>query len=317
MKRQSVAERNTLKKRETSHVMLLGLFGFGLICLALFVFLMAFFKRSWSDTSDRNILLLPETVDGYTGKILFAHISPTNHKIDVVLLNPELSVNVIGGYEQYPLRSIFPLWKLENRDPQILPAIYSFALSKVVDQLWLSDKYHFDPTHPDFRQITQNLLLFKITSPLTLGDRIWLYRFTQGLRPDEIKVTNIETLDQWQKFQSDIQFGDQAAACNFAVINTIGISGAGSTVGKMLESSGFSIVRITDESPAADKTQLIVGEKADQCQDQQDHALHAIPLPVKVIHDTAKANQYRANMVLLLGKDMEPYFGVKPAQATP
>ncbi|CAN5305834.1 hypothetical protein BH10PAT2_BH10PAT2_1510 [soil metagenome] len=313
MKRQGISERNSIKKKETSKVLLIAIFGLGIILVAVFLFLLAFFKRSWLESSDRNILLLPQTVDGYTGKILFAHISPTNHKIDVVMLNPELSVNVIGGYEQYPLRSIYPLWELEKRDTKILPAIYSFALSKVVDQVWLSDKSHFDPNSPNFAEITQNILFFKITTPLTLGDRIWLYKFTQTLRPDQIKVTTVETMTDWQKLQSNILFGDQSSACNFAIINTIGISGAGSTVGKMLENSGFSIVRITDESPMAEKTELILGDKSAECQDQQDHTLNALPLSPKIIHDTTKANQYRANMVLILGKDMAAYFGQKVA----
>ncbi len=311
MNRQPAIDRNRVKKRETSKLFLVAFFGLAIIIGAFLLFFLAFFKKSWSDTSDRNILLLPQVVDGYNGKILFAHISPSNHKIDVVLLNPELSVNVIGGYDSYPIRSIFPLWKLENRDQHILPAIYSFALGKVVDQVWLSDKYNFNPADPNFKQITQNLLFFKITSPLTLGDRIWLYRFAQGLRPDEMKVTNVETLADWQKVQQDIQFGDQSASCNFAVINTIGVSGAGTRVGKMLEGSGFSIVRITDESPAVEKSELILGDKSDQCQDQQDHTLNAMPVSLKITRNTNRANQYRANMVLLLGKDMQQYVGLK------
>lgn len=311
MKRHKVIDRNQLQRREKKRILALSFLGLAIIFIALLAFMLAFFKRGWHDNADKNILLLPETVDGYTGKLLFAHISPSNREIEVVMINPELPVNVIGGYEEYPLRSIYPLWKLEKRDQTILPAIYSFALSKVVDQVWKSDKYHFDANEPDFKKITQNLLQFKITSPLTLADRIWLYKFAHSLRPDEITVKTVETMDDWKKVSADIEFADQSAVCNFAVVNSIGVSGAGGTVGKMLESSGFSIVRITDENPALEKTTLILGENATKCQDQQDHTLNAMPLKIKIENDSAKANQYRANMVLILGEDMKSYFGVK------
>ncbi len=311
MKRALAEERNRIKKRETSKVFLIVFAGMGILICAILLFLFAFFKRSWTEGSDRNILLIPDTIDGYKGKLLFAHISPSSHKIDVVMLNPELNVNVIGGYGSYPLRSIYPLLNLDKKDDKNLPAVYSFAMGKVIDEVWRSDKNNFNADDPDFKQVTQKLLFFKIAGNLTLGDRIWLYRFAQGLRPDELKVQTADTLSEWQKIQADIKFEDQSKTCNFAVVNTISISGVGTQVGKMLESSGFSIVRITDQEPALEKSELVVGDDQAKCQDQLDHTIHAMPLQVKIVHDLNKAQQYRANMVLFIGSDMKSFFSTK------
>jgi len=308
MKRTASQDRNRIKKRETSRVFLVALIGFGILIVAVLLFLMAFFKRSWSEGSDRNILLIPETINGYKGKILFAHISPTNHKIDVVMLNPELSLPVIGGYGDYPLRSIYPLWTLEKKDEKSLSSVYSFAMGKVIDDVWKSDRNNFDPENLSFKNVTQKLLFFKIASHLTLGDRLWLYRFTQGLRPDEVKVAYVDTLADWQKIQADSPFADQSKNCNFAVVNTISVTGAGTRVGKMLENSGFSIVRITDQDQPISTTELVLGDQAERCRDQQEHTLHAMPLHIKVVQDAARAQEYRANMVLFIGSDLKPFF---------
>ncbi len=308
MKRAALEDRTRIKRKETSKVFMIVAAGMGILMIGICLFLFAFFKRSWSESADRNILLVPEVIDGYKGKILFAHISPSNHQIDVTMINPELSVNVIGGYGNYPIRSVFPLLSLDKKDEKMLPGIYSFALNKVVDEVWRSDKNNFNAENPNFRDVVQKLLLFKIASNLTLGDRIWLYRFTQSLRSDELRVKTANTAEELQKIQADIQFADQSKNCNFAVVNTISISGVGTQVGKMLENSGFSIVRITDQEPAMPQTQLVLGDRATECQDQQDHTLHAMPLPIKVVQDLGKAQQYRANMVLFIGADMKPFF---------
>lgn len=307
MQRVDRATRQRLQKRAISRILVVVFFGFGILIAAFYVFLSVFLKKSWTTTGDKNIILIPQEKNGYSGNLLFAHISPISHKMQIVLLNSELPVTVVGEEGQDPLRSVYAFWKIKKGTAQSLPATYSMALGTVVDQVWASDQTHFNPTQFDLNQLVQNVLFFKIDAPLTMGDRIWLYTFVHSLGAGDITVTTASTVSEWQKNLANLSYASPNQHCSVAVINTIAVSGAGAHLGNLFQSSGLPVVRITDEQPSQVQSQLIVGTSEETCRDQQSQILAAMPVQLKVIQDKNRATQYRANLVLIIGGDLKPF----------
>jgi hypothetical protein len=275
-----------------------------LLLIGGFLAFFAFFRRSWDGKTDRNIVFVPEVIDGFKGKIIFTHISPQNHTIDVALLNPELSLQVLGGYGEYPLRSLYPFLKLEKKSPAFIQAAYSFGLTKIVDEVATSKEMKVFTDTKDLQFLFKELLQLHVQSGLSVTDRVWLYRFYLGLRPDQVKIYEVNSFEEWEKVSGNIRFPAEAKDCAVSVINTTATSGVGSALGRVLEKSGYVVIRVSDVDKPQDKTMILTDDTVGSCQTVIQHLQRTLPYPAQVSINADVYQQYRSNIVILVGKDV-------------
>ncbi len=282
------------------------LFGSSLITVAVMVFSSVILKRDWSNNLDKNILLINIGSSGSSREILFAHISPSAQKIELVSLNPALPINLLGSSDTFPLAAVLSVWTQQQKQIQYLPAGYTFGLGKIMDEVWVSYNFAWNAAQPNFSQISQQIFLNHIATNLRFGDRFWLYQFVRGLRPDQVQFSQADSIVAWQKATATSVYADIPPDCSVAVINTIGVTGVGTRVGTILQKSGLSVVRISDEQTELPTTQLIEGADAQKCLNQHLHLLNSLPVATKVVKDDVRSAQYRASMVLMIGNDLKP-----------
>jgi hypothetical protein len=270
--------------------------------------LFAFSRTTWDGKTPKNIVIVPANIDGTYQKIYLTHIDPGQNHIDVVSFPADQQVKVVGGYGQYPLRSLYPLLTAEKKSRQFVIASYSQALEKVVDDVWVTNDPQFFQSQLNVSELLRQLVLFKIQGDFTLADRISLYKFSLGLRQDQVTFTAVQNAEEWVHISAEIEFPSQAADCSVAIINTTDIVGIGSQFGKILEKSGFAVVRVADANGVVEKTTLLTDTDSSTCLDVQSHILHSLPLATKNQFDSQAFQKYRGHVVLILGQDLGDIF---------
>ncbi|GEM_PF-728780 len=272
----------------------------GVVVGIIFLLLFVFFGPSWSNQSDQNIVIVPIDTDVQANKIILAHISPKTKKIEAVLLPADSSAKVIGGYGQYPVRSLYPLLSLEKKDTPFLRAAYSHALGKVVNQVWWSgDEALFIGEDRDLAsRLSRKILLGRVHASadgqLGLLDRVWLFRFFNQVTP--------RTLDQRQL--ASFVFGNDLKDCRIGITNTTTQAGMGTGVSKVLEQSGFAVIRVTDEQTSQEKSVIKLDPSMESCTEVVNHALNLFPFKVEVEEQADLWATNRVNVHLFLGQDL-------------
>ena len=268
----------------------------------LFVFfrLMA---TTWDGNLDQNMVLVPTNIDGFKGRIIYAHISPSTNKILAVSFPAEMELEVIGGYGKYPFRSLYPLAQLEKKDIFFVQAAYSLALENTIDQVWTSNEARVFAEPIDVKRLAQELLFYKIASPWTLSDRVRFYQLVHRLRPDQVTVTTISDMGQWQALSAKIAYPSEARDCSISVVNSTKIAGMGARVGSVFERSGFSVIRVTDQSTPLEKSSILTSNP-EECANILQHVPHVLPFASQVKTDPNTLSQYRSPIVVILGQDI-------------
>jgi hypothetical protein len=279
------------------------LLAFVLLAIPFFLSFFAFFRRTWDGKREQNIVIVPNIKDGPEAPILFLHVVPDQQEIRIVRLPANAEVKVLGGYGNYPLRSVWGLMRLEKKPERFYPAAFSYALKEAVDQVWVSDKKEIFAEGSKPNTIFDNLVFYEVHAPLTWTDRLWLANFARGLRPDQLKVTEVRDLQEWEKAQSQLQFPSQARDCSLSVVNTTQVSGVGNISATTLEKSGLSVIRVTDIDQSTDHTVLALQQELPECASVLEHIGHLFPFPIKTEIRTDILSQYRSNIVLFVGKD--------------
>ncbi len=251
----------------------------------------------------QHILIVPSKIDGFRGKIIFINFDPSKKKVTEVLFPPESKVDLIGGYGSYPLQSVYPLLTLDKRDTSFITATYSFALKQVVDQVWVTDDQEVFSAPDDLRQLGFNLMKYHIHSPLQIGDRLRLYR--SFLQIDKNQVDTLSVIDD------HFQFPDIDPACSVAVVNAFGKSGIGTQFSNVIEKSGLTVIRLTDDPNLAEHSQLLRADADHLCDAEVNHVKNLMPLKLTDQSNNEFMSKYRANVVLLLGKDLSAAFTQK------
>ncbi len=279
------------------------LLAFVLLAIPFLLSFFAFFRRTWDGQMEQNIVIVPNIKDGPEAPILFLQVVPKEQKINIVRLPANAEVKVLGGYGNYPLRSVWPLLRLEKKPERFYPAAYSYALKEVIDQVWVSDKKEVFASESEANKIFDNLLFYEVHAPLTWTDRLWLANFARGLRPDQLEVTEVKSLEEWERLQSKIQFPSQARDCSLSVVNTTQVSGVGNIAATTLEKSGLSVIRVTDTQDSKDHTVIALQQELPECVGVLQHVEHLFPFPIKTEMNTEILAQYRSHIVLFVGKD--------------
>ena len=263
------------------------------------------FQHFWKNFSEKNIVVVPKSIDGFKGNIVLAHISPSSHKIETFSFPADTMIDVANGYGIYPLPSVYPMLLLDKESPEFVRSLLSLSLQVPIDEVWVSTIPSDVHTTTDFKNIAQLIVKSRIQTPLVGLDKIWFYFFVQG-NSGQLVTHQVKDMTQWVTLKNGTSLATLPAIdreCSVAVFNVSEEAGVGSKVGIFLESNGYTIIRVTDQ-PQAQETSDIITTSDEKCVRVVSHLRHILPgNPLPILHSNVM-NDYRANVAIRIGKDV-------------
>ncbi len=295
---------------------LLRVLGIGILVSIILIFLGAwlFFRQSGELKTTFNIVFVSSNLNDQKGNIILVHASPVEPKIEVALFPSEMPVDILGGYGKYPLRSVFPLLQLDRKSPEFMRAAYSYALQIPIDEVVAVSDASMLSSSTKVSTLWWQVMMFRVQSSLGLGKRLQMYRFLRSVRPDQLESHSIGDIAAWQKNSSQFKFAAVPTECSVAVLNTTTVGGTGSKVTQVLESSGMSVIRLSDTPDKLSQTQILVNQAPPFCQDVLQHVQDLFPFVTKREVQDQTMNRYRANIVVLVGQDFAKEIAKQPKQ---
>jgi hypothetical protein len=266
-----------------------------------------FLRPSSSQKKVKNILIVPSTIDGFSGQIILAQHDPQAEQLKLIFFNADIPLSLIGGYGQYPLRSVYPLLHLDKRSDSYMLAAYSVGLNMVVDEVWTSANPQLFAGSDTKKILQQELLNFQINAPMSVKDRLTMYQSLSQLRADKIEKSEVNSLAEWEKQSEQFKFPNFTAECSIAVINMTGQRSLGPQVSKVLEKSGLLVIRVSDTADPSlvhVQSSVLTNSTDPRCQETADHLQKVVPIPVQIQYDKDTLKKYRANLVVILGPEV-------------
>ena len=281
---------------------------FGLVCLAAAAYVQNWVRTEalnwWSLPPVFRILILPATVTSTTqvDKVHLVEFYPMEKRARVVLLAAQTSTDVLGGYGNYPLRSLYPLFTLDKRSARYMQAALSVASGKVIDLVLVFEHYPQVNNLADFRSWLGNRVFQQVTNMKRLeqvGQISWS-RIFWFLTYPRLKWSWIdESVEALPK-----EILPLALDCPVAVVNQAEVKGLASKLTQLLEETGFTVVRTATGFEYQEKSKLIVDPNVGQCSWVIKQVSHLLPSEPEIVNDATRAAEYRAGVVLIIGSDL-------------
>lgn len=225
----------------------------------------------------------------------------------VISFDRELMIPIIGDYGDYPMRSVLPLLELEKKDNQFIRSVFSFGLDFYVsdvitskDEITLSSPKQVD-------KLVQDLVFSsRLKNNISLTDRLKILSFINSLREDQKEIIQVNSTEQWDRLVSKELSEYQEPECKVAVINTTVQSGLATKIALILESNGSSIIRIDDSNLNQEKSSILINPNTkESCSLTLESSKNVFPFHPQVKEDILARDEYRADLVILAGQDMD------------
>lgn len=254
-----------------------------------------------------NLLISGSSLEQEKHSNFFIIFRPEKNNIKVISLDNEIKIAVIGDYGEYPLRSVVPLFEIENKDNQFKKSVFSFGLDFFVSDLISLKKDINFSTKSDLQKFFQQIVFdpgFK--QDLNIGEKMQMMAMVNRLRQDQIEFVKVSSLDDWQTLVSKDLTEYQEPECKVAVINTTSQAGLATKIALIIKSLGASIIRVDDSSQLEDKTKLLINpESRDRCKFTLLSSQKMFPFTPQISQSDEATSVYRADLVILAGHDMD------------
>lgn len=213
------------------------------------------------------------------------------------------------------------LLTLENAPPppsEILIApqnlgFYSLIFNQVIDEIYLinspleiSTGYENFTTRRDIAQFLRQQWWQKLyqTGYLDL-EILRLDLFTRSTASYYLNdfILNTETQGKWQ---TSFNLAKQPHLnCSLVVVNSTNTSGLATKLANLWQNDGWSVTRTGNYQDFLEKTTIYYqpNQKKD-CQKLLDRSSRLLPITPQFIEDEALVNQYRAQVVVIIGQDL-------------
>lgn len=252
--------------------------------------------------TDYNLLFTNDTLDDQTNPLILLHFLPSEQRVVVVNLDPNVEVELIGGYGFYKLWAIAPLMKLEKKDSHFVTASYSFALDRLVDSvIMISGNDHQVTDQRDVKLLIWQAFFQRLHSRSELVDLMKSYFFLQSLSTESVDVIQASDLNKL----NNIAIGG-SLKCSLAVINSTKSQGLATRVSQIIENSGGTVVRLTDSDQPMLKSSIYYSEKNLDClaMTKRLQVLFPSSMEVEISAGERELSEYRADLVIFLGQDL-------------
>jgi hypothetical protein len=250
--------------------------------------------------NNKNILFISSDIDSSEGNIYLAYFYPVTKEINLVPIESS-PISLRGGYGEYELAKTYPLLTMEKKKPDFQRAILSWGVRILIDHI-----IDIKPTleinnKKQLQQSLQKAALDQIARPQKFIELLEMYFFTRSVPVEQIRikteailVDNLETLDTTMIYES----------CSVAVVNTTQEVGLASKMSEILEKSGVMVVRVTDQSSPYQLSTLSYSSGQNGCQALANRLRVLFPGKIIDQDNNQLKQEYRADMVVLIGKDL-------------
>jgi hypothetical protein len=272
---------------------------FALLLVITLVLTKVFVSNFFSLEGSLNLVFASNNLNNKNAVYLVKFI-PDREEIEIKEMSGDIQVSLVGGYGSYRLQAIYPLLKLEGRDDDFIKSVYSLALETVVDEVVIIDNNFEISKKADLFHLLSKAVVQKLEKKQFSTAFLNLLMFS--IRPSsKLLLTQINEKSEMIDSSMDSISDD----CPIAVVNTTETTGLANKVADVLEDNGFLVVRTTNDFNKLDKTKIYFDENMSKCNQTLIEVSKIIPNSENNEANGEMANQYRAGIVIMLGKDVD------------
>ncbi len=304
-------------------LLLLGVFVVALIVASFLLIRMS----TWDGRSAVSFLVVfsEDNEESLHRPLAIVTLQPEDHSLDVIEIPDTLKIDAIYGYGQYASSALYGLMKLEKRDMSFLTRTMAFQFGIPVEHVVMLSEKKQNVDIDLLANSFWNQMLFKEVSTFSYLDRVKAWWYLTHVRKD--KMTSIDMMSSGLVHGDalDIVKCDQVVSQVFpdpkireeqisvAIVNTTGEAKLGARLGRMFFNMGINVVRVTDSKDVYEKTKLVYSynDHKDFLATKIIRNIFTIPKE-NVFQDTSTTEDYRADLVVLVGEDIAKMFQSMP-----
>lgn len=299
------ANKSVRKKKKSSFLnkLLFPLIGISIFLLLIILLIRSIHFGDFFRNQERQVVLLVhKEVDKSAAYLLEANF--TDLSLNVFPLNTETEIN-LGNYGQYRFQSVYPLLaSVEQKPLNFVRSTYSFALGRVIDEVWAVDRaIELSDKKSNLKSIFFSKEVFQL--PTTLVKKgSWLALI--GDPRTEVVFFDIEE-EFPMKTRRNVT-DSSLFLCSIAIINTTSVNGLAGQIETVLSSDGFSVIRTDSDSQTLEDTEIVISsdETSQQnCKKVEEKIERLLPGEANHLTDDDVTKEYRADLVVKLGEDMK------------
>lgn len=292
---------------------------FSLFC-AVFLLL----KQSKWDTDKQQSFVI---VSGETGSaqhsITLVVLKGKEESVSMLPVPDEVMVEAIDGYGRYRASALEGLRILEKKSSDLLTQSLAFQFGiQTTDVIWVSKT----PTSREDRiwiqEIAKQTAFLRTHSTLGVVDRAKLYLYISKIPKQKWNIVNLNSSDMVKKNEAgigselDVSVFDPVASEVFAdlalrqgmqtvaIVNASQEQKVATKVGRALSTMGMDVISVTSITDSKEKTQLLATDQSALKSRSAQVMKNLFQLPGgQVAQDAQMTVQYRADLVLIIGKD--------------
>jgi|GEM_PF-2973001 len=251
-----------------------------------------------------NIVFVSSKNDLQKNEIVVAHFRSADHSLSLITLQNQELVSVIGGFGEYPLRSVYPLLALEEKGSVFARGAFSYVTGQLVDGVVAVPGAELPRTQTEVMKALSVYPGSGIESSMEQLQVLRLLLFAAKLPSDNLTHTTTSSLSEWESYRAKRAVKHPENECSVAVVNTTSKGGLAREMSAILEQTGYTVVRITDT--ATNEPQTIISYNPDDavCELQAKRLADLFPLVITMQPNREMTSTYRAKIVISLGQDV-------------
>lgn len=248
----------------------------------------------------KNILFASSKIDSPESNIYLAYFFPPTKEITISLIKSD-QISVLGGYGDYELERVYPLLNLERKKDDFQLAAMSWGTRTLIDSI-----LDIKPTAQIIskKQLQRQLWtasLNHLTNPRESIELLKAFFFTRSVPVEQIYFSDQSiSVNELNILDNVVLYED----CLVAVVNTSEKIGLASKMSDILEKNGAMVVRVTDQNSPYQLSTFSFSSSHGSCQALSKRL--GVLFPGKVIQQNHSQLQqeYRADLVIFIGKDL-------------
>lgn len=255
--------------------------------------LFVFFILAAPKIENKNIVFVPSGKSGGEGKIIFALFNKNPDNISVIGLDKKITNQLIGGYGDYQLGALHGILEIDKKGSVFERAAFSNFLEMGVDEV----------VEVNFDQLPTTkieLATMMIKNKNTFSDALVVKNIDQG----SLEFVEVNSLEDWQKHINSSVTRQLNDNCSVAVVNATEESGIASLLSNILENSGVSVVRSTNNIWGESETKLYIGDSSEDCGEVLDRIQSVSPIELTTEVNKNETARFRANIVFFIGEEL-------------
>lgn len=249
------------------------------------------------EVPQQSVLILFKQVDPSSAYLVQADFSSLQLDVSPIDTDQELEV---GNYGRYRFQAMYPLLTLEKKPEYGIRSSFSFAVGRVLDAVWPVKNPL--PSWQSSRDLQRLFLSSEISSlPLSWREKWHWWVLVHDARTQVNIHKTLTTLPMPPGMKSL----STTFSCSLALVNTTSTAGLAGRLDTLLTAHGFSVVRTTSDQQQAERTEIIVNKTSQEnCQGVLQKIEKLLPESFEFLQDESQTNEYRADIVVKLGKDL-------------